>query len=541
MSALLASSNTWTANQTFVSSVTVSSAVLLGSAGYTVTISSNLSINNGGTFYQNGDVTIGTSGHAVTVSSNITLGGATSLTNIPALGAGQFVKTDGSKNLTSGTLAVGDMSALLASSNTWTANQTFVSSVTVSSAVLLGSAGYTVTISSNLSINNGGTFYQNGAVSLGTSGQAVTISSNVTLGGATSLTNIPALGASQFVKTDGSKNLTSGTLAVGDMSALLASSNTWTANQTFVSSVTVSSAVLLGSAGYTVTISSNLSINNGGTFYQGGAVTLGTSGKAVTISSNVTLGGATSLTNVPALTASQFVKTDGSKNLTSGTLAAGDMSALLASSNTWTGGNTYVSSTTFNGAVLVSTTVILQGSTGINGQVFTSGGPNAQAFWSTLTGASLTSTQTWTGGNTYVSSSTFNGTVVISTNVAMNNGTLTMTNSSIAISSGVLGSSIYQNGSSCNINWANGNTQYMSLGSNCNMNFSGGVSGRKYVLIINYTGSFAPVWNAAGTTVRFPGGVSPVLTSINGKTDYLAFMYNDVSAVFDNLAETLNY
>src|SRR5258707_15880338 len=55
-------------------------------------------------------------------------------------------------------------SALLSTTNTWTAAQTFISSVTISTAVSLGAAG-----------------------------QAVTVSSNITLGGATSLTNVPAL------------------------------------------------------------------------------------------------------------------------------------------------------------------------------------------------------------------------------------------------------------------------------------------------------------------------------------------------------------
>ena len=85
----------------------------------------------------------------------------------------------------------------------------------------------------------GGVFSATGTVTLGSALNAVTISSNVTLGGAGTLTNVPALGASQFVKTDANKNLTSGTLAATDMSALLAATNTWTAAQTFTSSVTV--------------------------------------------------------------------------------------------------------------------------------------------------------------------------------------------------------------------------------------------------------------------------------------------------------------
>src|SRR5262249_33371895 len=57
----------------------------------------------------------------------------------------------------------------------------------------------------------------------------------------------------------------------------------------------------------------------------GNALTFGGAGNAVTISSNATIGAAGTLTNLPALTASQFVKTDASKNLISGTIGATDL------------------------------------------------------------------------------------------------------------------------------------------------------------------------------------------------------------------------
>ena len=86
--------------------------------------------------------------------------------------------------------------------------------------------------------------------------------------------------------------------------------------------------------------------------------------------------------------------------------------ASLTSTQTWTGGNTFTSSTTLTGAVVFSSTVVLGGSNGISGQVFTTG-VNGAPTWSTLTGATLSSTQTWTGGNTFTSSTTFTGNVVI--------------------------------------------------------------------------------------------------------------------------------
>lgn len=75
-----------------------------------------------------------------------------------------------------------------------------------------------------------------------------------------------------------------------------------------------------------------------------------------------------------------------------------------------------------NGNLNISSGVLLSGVSGSGGQVFTSGGAGTIPSWTTITGAALASTQTWTGGNTHVSSTTFAGSVVISTNINVTTG-----------------------------------------------------------------------------------------------------------------------
>lgn len=60
--------------------------------------------------------------------------------------------------------------------------------------------------------------------------------------------------------------------------------------------------------------------------------------------------------------------------------------AFTNSTMTWTAGQTFISSVTHTGAVLISTTIIANGSTGSNGQFLTSGGAGAVATWTTGSG-----------------------------------------------------------------------------------------------------------------------------------------------------------
>lgn len=93
--------------------------------------------------------------------------------------------------------------------------------------------------------------------------------------------------------------------------------------------------------------------------------------------------------------------------------ASGSGGVSLTSTNTWTAEQIFQSSSSFTGGVYISSTIVLNGnSVGTNGQVLTSGGPGTVPTWTTVSGsgASLTSTNTWTAAQIFTSS------------VAVNNG-----------------------------------------------------------------------------------------------------------------------
>jgi len=432
-------------------------------------------------------------------------------------GNGSGITNLNANSLASGVVGTNVLPSTIAYTNTaelWSQPQTFSSSVTVNNAVSLGSAGNAVTVSSNLVVS--GAIVANG--SAGTSG---------------------------YILQSQGPGLTP-TWITSPANTLLSSSNTWTGTNTYASSVTVTAPLGMNvtygiTTGSMTVTGSTISVNSVTTFWPSanaiGALTNNGSGLLTwtpAASGGLPLpAGATNYIQVstgPLQVGATFY-------VSSGTVATNlSVGGVFSATGTVTLGSTSGTAVTVSSNLVVSGALVGSNGAGTSGYILQSQGPGLAPTWITSPASSLlTTTNTWSAAQTFTSSVTF------SSNVVMNNASITMTNSSIAISSGVLGSSIYQNGSSCNVNWANGNTQYISLGTNCTMNFSGGVSGRKYVLIIKYTGSFAPAGWSGGTTVRFPGGVTPPLTSVNNKTDYLAFMYNDVNGSFDNLAETLNY
>src|SRR5258706_3501193 len=371
--------STWSRAQSYGSSIKVTNAALLVASAQAVTISSNL----------------------------VVAGGALSVAN--GAGTNGFILQSQGPGLAP-TWMTSPAATLLNSTNTWTGGNTYVSSSTFNGAVVVstsiilqGSAGTNGQV-----LTSGG---PGGAATWSTLTGASLASTQTWTGGNTyassSTFNGTVLVSTNLIVNNGGiisgngsgiTNLVGGNIASGIVSAGVLPStvaytnieNNWSHAQTFGSSITVNNAALLGASAQAVTISSNLVVAGGALSVANGA---GTNG---------------------------FILQSQGPGLAP-TWITSPAATLLNSTNTWTAGNTYLSSSTYGGAVLISTTVILQGSTGSNGQVFTSGGPGAAATWSTLTGASLASTQTWTGGNTYVSSSTFNGTVLISTNLIVNN------------------------------------------------------------------------------------------------------------------------
>src|SRR5207302_8061919 len=309
---------------------------------------------------------------------------------------------------------VGTAGALLNSTNTWTATQMYVSSIAVSAP---GGVGVTYgAVLGSATINN---LTNNQYVKTNGSNQLVSVSIQATdiPGGATSyiqLTGALQAGSTFYVSsgTVNNLNIQSGLQLAGSAgnstnilqsngagfapswvaapaspSSLLSTTNTWTATQMYVSSIAVSASggvgvtygVVAGSftgngSGLTNLTGANivtgipatvlpssvayLSVNQLWTAPQtyGSSVTI-TSPSGQLVSFNLTAGSMT----VNNLNASQFVKTDGSKNLVSSTIQGSDLAgAAILNQNSLQAG-----ATAYPDFVYVGTSETVKGSGGL--------------------------------------------------------------------------------------------------------------------------------------------------------------------------------
>src|SRR5205807_1586230 len=327
-----------------------------------------------------------TSPNGQLVSFNLTAGSMT----VNNLNASQFVKTDAAKNLVSGTLATSDIpggaTSYIQNTASLQAGATaYPSYVYVgSSETVQGSGGLGVTDGAVLGAATVMNLTNNQFVKTNGSNQLVstTIQPSDIPGGATSyiqLTNTLQAGSTFYVSSGTVNNLniqstlqlaglagTSGYLLASQgpgaapqwvaspASTLLTSTNTWSATQMYVSSVTFSSAVVTG---------------NGA----------GTSGYL--------------LASQGPGAAPQWV--------------ASPASTLLTSTNTWSAGQTFVSCVAFSSAVVTGN------GAGTSGYLLASQGPGAAPQWVASPASTLlTSTNTWSSGQTFISSVTFSSAVV---------------------------------------------------------------------------------------------------------------------------------
>jgi hypothetical protein len=91
-------------------------------------------------------------------------------------------------------------------------------------------------------------------------------------------------------------------------------------------------------------------------------------------------------------------------------------------------------------------------------------------------------------------------------------------------------------GTTKTLDWNNGNEQYATMTGSCTFTFSNPVPGGRYVVLLNTgAGSFTATWPS---TVRWPGGSAPTLTTASGKLDLFTFVWNDtLSLYFGNYSQ----
>lgn len=279
--------------------------------------------------------------------------------------------------------------AFTSSTQTWTAAQTFISSVTLSGAVVF---------SSNVVLSNG----------QGTSGQVYTTG----VGGAPSWTTPSSASSSSLGISSGSATV-----------SVIVSSPT---SNVVVDSNTINAALQGTTTSFLSLRPSSVTLQ-GNTF--NGANQL------------VQLNGSTQL---PAVSGANLTNLTGS-NIT-GTVPSTVLPSTVAytsSTQTWTAGQTFISSVTHTGVVLISTTIILSGATGTAGQVATSGGPGAATTWTTIGGAGLASTQTWTGSNTFSNGSNSTASTLIATSSGTGNTLQVNANGNFGTNDGTSGGALF--------------------------------------------------------------------------------------------------
>lgn len=90
---------------------------------------------------------------------------------------------------------------------------------------------------------------------------------------------------------------------------------------------------------------------------------------------------------------------------------------------------------------------------------------------------------------------------------------------------------------SITVDWSKGKTQAVTLHGNRTVVFTNGQKGAKYTLIIKQdaTGSRTVTWPSS---VNWPGGTGPTLTTTANKKDYLALFFDGES--YDGLGMTGN-
>jgi len=199
--------------------------------------------------------------------------------------------------------------------------------------------------------------------------------------------------------------------------------------------------------------------------------------------------------------------------------------AYITSTQTFTGSNTFwgpithnTSSTTFNAAIQVSTSILLSGAVGVNGQVLTSGGPGAIPSWTTPTGGSGYATiQDEASNLTQRTTVNFTGSGVSCADNAGSSRTDCTINAGAATAGGVKGNVQYNDGSA--LQGAGG----FNIWTSSVVISTGGVGGYEtYVATLNVISSFTLTGVSTMTsTVQWDQRAAFTFTGKQGLTDQI--------------------
>ncbi len=77
------------------------------------------------------------------------------------------------------------------------------------------------------------------------------------------------------------------------------------------------------------------------------------------------------------------------------------------------------------------------------------------------------------------------------------------------------------------IDWTKGNVQYVTLTADTTFTFIGGSGGLRHMLHV--AGAFTPTFSS----VRWPGGITPVATASAGHKDIYTFVYSAKESLYD--------